>query len=205
AADTAAAVGKALNPTEGFLGAVLAVATGGASLLAGAATGAATDVAKATAQGAQAMAESLLNEPSAEERYARFQQEVMPAAAAGFIDQLELYALVGANEIMLGGADFTLVSNYQPGTPLLVSVRGHITNPIRRADISAIVIKSSAPLPPGCRAIVNSASLHYQTNLFRHDLVNDPRVNDDIDLPLVAYTGATTLPIPPVPIPGFPT
>jgi hypothetical protein len=205
AADTAAAVAQALSPTSGFLGAVLAIASGGASLVASGAIGATTDAVKATTKGAQAMAESLLNEPSAEERYARFQQEVMPAAAAGFIDQLELYALVGANEIMLGGADFTLVSNYQPGTPLLVSVRGRVTNPIRRADISAIVIKSSAPLPPGCRAIVNSASLHYQTNLFRHDLVNDPRVNDDIDLPIVAYTGATTVPIPPVPIPGFPT
>jgi hypothetical protein len=205
AADTAAAVGKALSPTEGFFGAVLAIATGGASLIAGAATSAATDAVKATTQGARALAESLLDEPSAEERYARFQQEVMPSAAVGFVDELELYALVGANEVKLSGADFTLVSNYQPGTPLLVSVRGHLTTPVRRGDISAIVIKSAAPLPSGCRAIVNSASLRYQTTLFRHGLVTDDRVNDDIDLPVVAYTGLPETPTPPLLPPGFPT
>jgi hypothetical protein len=214
AADTAAAVSKALNPTQGFLGVVLAVASGGASLLAGASTSAATDVAKASAQGARAMAESLMNEQSPEQRYARFQQEVMPAAAAGFIDQLELYALLGPREVHLAGADFTLVSNYEPGKPLLVSLRGRITNPISRADISSLIVKCSAPMPPGCRAIVNSASLRYQTRRFRHDLVNDSRVNDDIDLPTVAYTDTPPIPhvptlpipfVPPTPPPGFPT
>jgi hypothetical protein len=187
--ETEAAIRKALAPTEGPLGAILAVATLGASLVVGATVEAVSDAAKATAQGARAMAESLLNEPSAEERYARFQQEVMPAAAAGFVDQLELYALVGASEIRLNGADFTLVSDYRPGTPLLVSARGRITTPVTRASIAALVIKSSVPLPPGCRAIVNSASLRYQTDHFRHDMINDQRVNDDIDLPIVTHTG----------------
>lgn len=196
AADVAEKVTKALMPTEGFLGAVLAIATGGASLVAGAVTQAATDAAKATAQGAQALTEQMFNLPTAEERYAKFQQEVMPAAAAGFVDQLELYARVGSNDVKLNGADFTMVSNYQPGSPLLVSVRGTVTNPVRRSDISSIVIKCSAPLPPGCRAIVNSANLRYQTRMFRRDLVNDSRVNDDIDLPIVAFTGAPTLPLP---------
>lgn len=204
ATDSVAAVSQALLPTEGFLGAVLAIASGGATLLAGAAVEAVGNAVKATTQGARAMTESLFNEESAEERYARFQQEVMPAAAVGFVDQLELFALVGANEVRLNGADFTLVSNYQPGMPLLVSVRGRISNPVRRADISGMIIKSSVPLPPGCRVIVNSVSLRYQTRLFRHDLINDQRVNDDIDLPLVAYTGATNIPPPPLP-PGFPT
>jgi len=213
AASTADAVNKALNPTSGFLGTVLAIASGGASLLAGAATSAAVDVAKASAQGARAMAESLMNEQSPEERYARFQREVMPAAAAGFIDQLDFYALVGSREVHLSGADFTLVSNYEPGKPLLVSVRGKITNPISRADISSLIVKCSAPLPPGCRAIVNSASLRYQTRRFRHDMVNDPRVNDDIDLPIVTYTDTPQIPhpptlplpfVPPIPPPGFP-
>ena len=202
AEEVAEKVTKALMPTEGFLGAVLAIATGGASLIAGAATAAAADAVKATTQGAQALTQSMFNLPTAEERYARFQQEVMPPAAAGFVDQLELYARVGANEVKLNGADFTLVSNYQPGSPLLVSVRGQVTNPVRRSDISSIIIKCAAPLPPGCRAIVNSANLRYQTRTFRRDLVNDSRVNDDIDLPIVAFTGAPTLPIPP--FPGFP-
>lgn len=205
--ETEAAVRKALLPTEGPLGAILAVATLGASLVVGAATQAASDAAKAAAQGARALAESMLDEPSAEARYARFQQEVMPAVAAGFVDQLELYALTGASEaqaayVKLNGADFTLVSEYRPGMPLLVSVRGRINTPIARANISALVIKSSVALPPGCRAIVNSASLRYQTKHFRHEIVNDERVNDDIDLPIVASTGAPSFLPPP---PGFPT
>jgi hypothetical protein len=216
AADTAAAVSKALAPTEGALGVILAIGTGGASLVAGAVTAAATDAAKAAAQGARAMAESLLNTESAEERYARFQQEVMPAAAAGFVDRLELYALVGDNEVKLNGADFTLVSDYRPGLPLLVSVRGRIRNGVSRASIEALVVKSSVPLPPGCRAIVNSARLNYQTQRFLHELLSDERVNDDIDLPVVAFTGANPfalnpgsglpiiIPQPPLP-PGFPS
>lgn len=209
AVEVAEKVTKALMPTEGFFGAVLAIATGGASLIAGAVTGAATDAVKATTQGAQALTQSMFSLPTAEERYAKFQQEVMPPAAAGFVDQLEMYARVGSNEVKLNGADFTLVSNYQPGSPLLVSVRGQVTNPVRRSDISSIIIKCAAPLPPGCRAIVNSASLRYQTRMFRRDLVNDSRVNDDIDLPIVAFTGAPSLPIPPFPgfpgLPGFPS
>ena len=205
--ETEAAVRKALIPTEGPLGVILTIATLGANQLTNATAEAINSAAKATAQGAQALAESLMNELSAEERFAKFQQEVMPAAAAGFVDQLELYALVGASEVRLNGADFTLVSDYRPGTPLLVSLRGRITTPVSRASISALVIKSGVPLPPGCRAIVNSASLRYETNHFRYSLINDSRVNDDIDLPIVATTSVTTPPAPPLPPlpPGFPT
>ncbi|MGE3510189.1 MAG: hypothetical protein AB7N65_15055, partial [Vicinamibacterales bacterium] len=184
-AQVADRLNQALNPTAGFFGVLLAVATGGASALIGATTSAAIDAGKTVAQGGRALAESLLNEPTAEERYARFQQEVMPVAAAGFVDRLEIYALVGASEVRLDGADFTLVSEYKPGAPLLVSVRGSVRNPVSRGGISALVVKSSVPLPPGCRAIINSATLRYRTDLFEHQIVSDSRVNDDIDLPVV--------------------
>src|SRR5262249_29490076 len=92
--DTQKAVTEALLPTQGFLGVVLTFATGGANLIAGAASNAV----KATTQGARALAESLLDEPSPQERYTRFQHDVMPAAAAGFVDQLELYALMGSSD-----------------------------------------------------------------------------------------------------------
>ena len=203
---TAEAARKAMGPAEDFLRITLAIGTLGASEAARAATQTAVNVTKAVAQGAHAMAESLSNELSAEERYARFQQEVMPGAAAGFVDQLELYALVGASEVRLNGADFTLVSEYRPGTPMLVSVRGRIATPVRRASIAALVVKSGVPLPAGCRVIVNSASLRYQTAHFRHSMINDPRVNDDIDLPIVAGTGTPDVPALPIPpLPGFPT
>jgi len=192
---------KALAPAEDAFRIISGILTLGASEI----TRAAVETTKAVAQDARAMAESLFDEPSAEERYARFQQEVMPAAAAGFVDQLELYALVGNSERRLDGADFTMVSEYRPGTPLLVSVRGRITTPVTRASIAALVIKSGVPLPAGCRVIVNSASLRYQTDNFRHEMINDQRVNDDIDLPIVASTGTPTVPGLPVPLPpGFP-
>lgn len=193
---------KALAPAEDAFRIISGVLTLGASEI----TRAAVETTKAIVQDARAMTESLFDEPSAEERYARFQQEVMPAAAAGFVDQLELYALVGDSEKRLDGADFTMVSEYRPGTPLLVSVRGKITTPVTRASIAALVIKSGVPLPAGCRVIVNSASLRYQTDNFRHDMINDQRVNDDIDLPIIASTGTPTLPALPIPLPlGFPT
>jgi hypothetical protein len=193
---------KALAPAEDAFRIISGVLTLGASEI----TRGAVEATKAIAQDARAMTESLFDEPSAEERYARFQQEVMPAAAAGFVDQLELYALVGDSERRLNGADFTMVSEYRPGTPLLVSVRGRITTPVTRASIAALVIKSGVPLPAGCRVIVNSASVRYQTDNFRHDMINDQRVNDDIDLPIVASTGTPTVPGLPVPLPpGFPT
>lgn len=193
---------KALAPAEDAFRIISGVLTLGASEI----TRGAVEATKAMAQDARAMTESLFDEPSAEERYARFQQEVMPAAAAGFVDQLELYALVGDSERRLNGADFTMVSEYRPGTPLLVSVRGRITTPVSRASIAALVIKSGVPLPAGCRVIVNSASVRYQTDNFRHDMINDQRINDDIDLPIVASTGTPTVPGLPVPLPpGFPT
>ena len=172
-ADVAAKAAEALNPTTGFLGAVLAVATGGLSLVADAATNAAINATQAAAQGARALAESLAAENSPQRRYERFQQEVMPGAVAGFVNTLEMYAVVGGNEVKLAGADFTLVSEYQPGVPLLVSLRGTLTNPVTRAEIRQLIIKSAQGLPDECRAIINTATIRYQTESFEHGLVND--------------------------------
>lgn len=191
-AEVAAKAAEALNPTTGFLGAVLAVATGGLSLVAGAATNAAISATQAAAQGARALAESLAAENSPQRRYERFQQEVMPGAVAGFVNTLEVYALVGSNEVKLAGADFTLVSEYQPGAPLLVSLRGTLTNPVTRAEIRQLIIKSAQGLPDECRAIINTATIRYQTASFEHGLVNDERVNDDIDPPGVLVTFTPT-------------
>ncbi len=179
------AVSEATNPTTGFLAIVAGIASGGATLVAGAATNAAI---KATAQGARTMADQLDALPTAQERYAMFQRDVMPNVAAGFVDQLQLSALVSGKEVQVPDADFTLVSAYQPGVPLLVSVRGNAPAAIRRGDVTQLFIKSAAGLPDGCRTIVNAATLRYRTLTFQHDLVDDQRVNDDIELPKMAVT-----------------
>jgi len=187
-----AKIAEIMAPTSGWFGAALAVATGGISLLVG-------GIAQQTAAGVGAMTETIGKLPTELERYERFQHDVMPGLAAGFVDGLELSAQVGSMMVKLSGADFTLVSDYRPGTPMLVSVRGIVTNPVVRSLIDNLVISSKNGLPDGCRAIVNSAAMRYRTSSFEHTLVFDDRVNDDIDLPTV-----NTTKFPPVqsPIPG---
>lgn len=184
----ATAVKNATNPTTGFLGVLTAIATGGASLLVNATVSAAQDVTKASIEGARALSEDLLAQPTPEEKYAKFQRDVMPGVVAGFVDQLELHALVRGASVRLGSADFTLVSEYRPGIPLLASVKATLPPSISRADIQQLIIKSHNGLPPGCRAIVNTATLRYRTRLFEHPLVDDRQANDDIDLPVVQVT-----------------
>ncbi|MGC4028561.1 MAG: hypothetical protein QM696_06805 [Steroidobacteraceae bacterium] len=187
-ADTAQAINNAVNPTTGFLGVMLAIASGGASLIANAVTGSAIEATKAATQGARALADSLYEQPTAQERYDKFHAEVMPALAAGFVDQLELWALYNGVERRISGVDFTLVSNYSPGMPLLVAIRGSFPGGMQRGQISQLIIRSAAGLPSGCRAIINSATFRYRTATFEHALVDDLRVNDDIDMPKVIAT-----------------
>lgn len=188
AAETATAINNAINPTTGVLGVLLAIATGGASLIANAATTAAIDATKAATAGARATADSLYELPTAQERYDKFHYETMPGVAAGLVDQLELWALVNGTQTRLQGADFTLVSTYQPGVPLLVALRCNLSGNIARSAVSQLIIKSPAGLPSGCRVIVNSATMRYRTNTFEHALVDDLRVNDDLDMAKVQAT-----------------
>jgi hypothetical protein len=194
--EKAKVIAEETNPTTGPLGVLLAFATGGASLLAGAATTATIDATKAVTSGARALAEDLYAQPTAQERYDKFQQEVMPGVAEGFVNQLELYALVNGTPVQIKKPDFTLVSEYRPGVPLLVSLRGTLASQsIRRGDVSQLIIKSANGLPTGCRAIVNSATIRYRTSKFEHTFVDDSRVNDDIDLPKVGVTFTSLLEI----------
>jgi hypothetical protein len=179
-AATAEAIQKATNPTTGFLGVLTAVATGGASLVAGAVT-------QAITEGAHALTEDLYAQPTPKERYDKFQQEVMPGVAAGFVNQLELYAMVNETPVQIKDADFTLVSEYRPGVPLLVSVRGTVPS-FKRGDVTQLIIKSANGLPTGCRAVVNSATIRYRTPKFEHTFVDDRRIIDDIDLPKIGVS-----------------
>jgi hypothetical protein len=200
--DTVKKTTEALNPTTGVFGALLAVATGGLSLVAGQVTNAAIDATKAATAGARAVAESLAREASPERQYERFHREVVPGVVEGFVNTLELYALVdgngvSGNEVRLSGADFTLVSEYQPGVPLLVSLRGTLTNGVARDQIKQLIIKSGQALPAGFRAIVNAATIRYQTDSFEHGLVVDDRLNDDLEPPgiSVSIDPSTLLPV----------
>jgi hypothetical protein len=196
--ETADAVKEATNPTSGFLGVLTAIATGGASLIANQAISATEKATQAAIEGSRALAEDLMAQASPEAQYEKFQHDVMPGVAAGFVDQLELYALVRGNELRIGSADFTLVSEYRPAVPLLASVKATLPPGIRRGDIEQVRIKSRNGLPSGCRVIVNTATLRYRTRLFEHALVEDRRANDDIDLPVVAVSFTDPLGVPTV-------
>lgn len=182
AADFAKATADAVNPTTGPMGVLLAIFTGGASLVAGATTSAAIDAAKAGAQGARALADEMYP-LTPQERYEKFHHDVVPGVVQGFVDQLELWALVGSTEMRIGSADFTLVSEYSPATPLVVAVRASAVSGGRRSELTQLTIRSAHGLPSGCRAIVNSATIRYRTKTFEHALLDDRRVNDDIDMP----------------------
>ncbi|MCG2575967.1 hypothetical protein LZ012_03035 [Dechloromonas sp. XY25] len=182
---TAKAVNEATNPTTGVLGILLAVATGGASLVTGLATNAAINATSAASKGARALAEDYYAELDPQRRYDRFNQEVVPGVVESFVNLLSLEIKVrGQSPVRIDGADFTLVSSYQPGIPLAVALRANLDGRFKRSDIEQIVLKSTVPLPPSFRAIVNSARLSYRTPRFEHRLVDDPRVNDDLESPV---------------------
>jgi hypothetical protein len=183
--ETAKAVSEATNPTAGVLGVLLAVATGGASLVAGAVTDAAIKTTSAAAKGARALADEYYAEQDPQVRYARFHREVAPGVVESFVNLLDFEVKVrGQAPVIIGSVDFTLVSEYQPGIPLAVSVRAQLSGQFKRADIEQVIIKSTVPLPTSFRAIVNSAKLQYRTSSFEHRLMDDAKVNDDIDSPV---------------------
>ncbi len=185
-ADKAKEIANIVNPTDGAWGVILAIATGGASLVAGKVTEASINLTKAASQGVQGVVDDFYSQPTPQERYDKFHAEIMPGVVEAFVDQLELWALVGSSPpVLLKGADFTLVSTYQPGIPLMVSLRGTLAGQVSRAYISQLIIKSSAGMPTGCKAMVNAATIRYRTANFEHSFVDDNRVNDDIDPPRV--------------------
>ena len=185
-ADTAKEIADIVNPTEGAWGVVLAIATGGASLVAGKVTEASINLTKAASKGVRGVVEDFYSQATPQERYEKFHAEIMPGLVEALVDQLEMWAVIGsAAPVRLNGIDFTLASVYQPGIPLMVSVRGSLTGQYRRGDISQLIIKSTAGMPTGCKAIVNSATIRYRTERFEHSIVDDGRVNDDIDPPRV--------------------
>ena len=184
-ADTGKEILNAAIPTEGAWGVLLAIGTGGASLIAAKTSEAVINVNKAAAKGVRGLIDDFYSQPTPQERYDKFHAEIMPGVVEAFVDQLELWALVGATPVLVKGTDFTLVSTYQPGIPLMVALRGTLTGQISRGDISQLIIKSSVGVPTGCKAIVNSATIRYRTASFEHAFVEDNRVNDDIDPPKV--------------------
>lgn len=185
-ADVGKEVLNAVNPTDGVWGVLLAIGTGGASLIAGKATEAAINVSKAASQGVRGLVDDFYNQPTPQERYDKFQHEIMPGVVEGFVDQLELWALVGNKKVNIKDVDFTLVSTFQPGIPLMVAMRGSLSGDISRGAITQLIIQSSTGVPSGCKAIINTANIRYRTSSFEHSMVDDNRVNDDIDPPKVS-------------------
>jgi hypothetical protein len=163
---------EAIKPITGFISILLGVVSGA---LAG----------TVVAQGASAVVDILSNEPSPQQRYDKFHRDVMPSIAVDFVDQLQMYVVVNGTEKLLDKIDFTLVTDYYAGGKLLVSVRGSVNPSIVRSNVTSLIIKSGQGLPVGCRVIINDAFFRYRTKNFEHLLVNEPKLNDDLGMPLL--------------------
>ena len=161
------------------------MATGGASLVAGLATDAAINATSAASKGARALAEDYYAELDPQRRYARFNQEVVPGVVESFVNLLSLEIKVRGQAPCVSMAP---ISHWCRPTRRACRWqsrwRANLNGRFKRSDIEQIILKSTVPLPASFRAIVNSARLSYRTQRFEHRLVDDPRVNDDLESPL---------------------
>ena len=82
---TADAIKEATNPATGFLGVLTAIATGGVSLIANQVTGAVEKAPRRRPRARAPLAEDLFALTSPEAQYEKFQHEVMPGLALGFV------------------------------------------------------------------------------------------------------------------------
>jgi hypothetical protein len=107
-----------------------------------------------------------------------FQEQFAPAAAAKWVDRLEL-AADGATL----AADFTLATRYQFNGTVRVDFTASIPDGqvISRETLRKITVRASKPLPKGSSAAVTRLSFSYQTDNFERSVSMNAGVADLID------------------------
>lgn len=110
-----------------------------------------------------------------------FQAQIAPRIAESFVRQMKFEIIDKNNSVYQIQLDTTLVSRYEEGVPLYISLRSEGTlTPIKRENIKAIRISTSETLPPNSKVIVNTASFRYRTKYSSHFLFNGYRVMNDL-------------------------
>jgi hypothetical protein len=101
-----------------------------------------------------------------------FQREVAPSMAARWADHLQLF--FGSN--IVSDVDFTLATNYRFGGTVRVDFTAPINGMFNREQMQQIIVRASAPLPPGSVANLQRMSIHYYTDHFDRIVQSDSGV-----------------------------
>lgn len=110
-----------------------------------------------------------------------FQEQLAPRIAEAFVQSLQIILVDAANAEHPVDLDPTLVSRYQEGASLYVSLRARGPVPaLRRDQVRKVVIRAAVNLPPYSKVIVESAGLRYRTAHMNRFLLRNLRVMDDL-------------------------
>ena len=122
------------------------------------------------------------------EKDAIFEAEYAPEIVREFIDTLEVRAIFGNGLSERLNLDFTLLSNYQRGKPLTVSVASNTSfnkgqslyGHLKRSEISYLRFESGMRVRPFSKIILRTVHLNYQTHHLNHALIHNSSVNNDL-------------------------
>ena len=122
------------------------------------------------------------------EKDAIFEAEYAPEIAREFIDTLEVRAVFGNGLSERLDLDFTLLSNYQRGRPLTVSIASNtgfnkgqtLYGQLKRNEIVYLRFESSMRVRSFSKIILRTVHLNYQTHHLNHALVRNNNVNNDL-------------------------
>lgn len=118
----------------------------------------------------------------AEQREKIFEEQVVPELVEQFVKQLEIKAVFDDNSSRNLELDVTLISKYERGIPLYVSLRSTSNSYgiIRRNRIKQILIHSPADIPSSSKIILHSGSLRYSTQHLNEYLFNSNNIKNDL-------------------------
>jgi len=122
------------------------------------------------------------------EKDAIFEAEYAPEIVREFIDTLEVRAIFGNGLSERLNLDFTLLSNYQRGIPLTVSIASktgfnkgqELYGQLKRIEITCLRFESNMRVRPFSKIILRTINLNYKTQHLNHALINDNSVNNDL-------------------------
>ena len=128
------------------------------------------------------------------EKDAIFETQYAPDIVRTFIDKIEIHTIAedGTEEPL--DLDFTLLSNYLRGVPLVVNLASRVTQNITRRQIKHLRFRANTTVMASSKIILRSAYLYYQTKHLNESIVRNSRVNNDIINTVEVHVDLTTPP-----------
>jgi hypothetical protein len=110
-----------------------------------------------------------------------FQRQLAPRIAEEFVQKLRFFLVTSDGSEIEVKLDATLVANYIPDRPLLISIRPLNAIPyILRRDVTRLKITCDAPLPVYSKVIMHSATIRYRSPHMSNYLCKDCYVKNDL-------------------------